>query len=70
MFKGLSRVFSSTTIGKHQFFSTQFYDPTLTLYMTTGKSIALMIQTFVDKIMSLPMFTAASFKISNIWKKM
>ena len=26
--KGLSRVFSSTIIGKHQFFSTQFYDPT------------------------------------------
>ena len=29
--KGLSRVFSSTTIWKHQFFSTQpFYSPTLT----------------------------------------
>ena len=70
--KGLSIVFSNTTVGKHQFFSPQFYDPTLTLYMTTGKSIALMIQTFVDKIMSmsLPMFMAASFKISNIWKKM
>ena len=40
--KGLSRVFSNTTVQKHQFFNTQ---PSLWsnshLHMTTGKSIAL-----------------------------
>ena len=35
--KGLSRVFSNTTVQKHQFFSTQLSHP----YMTTGKTIAL-----------------------------
>ena len=53
--KGLSRVFSDTTIQKHQFLATQ-----LSLmfqvshpYMTTGKTIALTIQSFVGKVMSL-----------------
>ena len=35
--KGLSRVFSNTTVQKHQFFGTQLSYP----YMTTGKTIAL-----------------------------
>ena len=52
--KGLSRVFSSTKILKHQFFSTL---PSLRSnsypYMTTGKIIALTIQTSVGKVMSL-----------------
>ena len=52
--KGLSRVFSSTTVWKRQLFSTQ---PSLWsnshLYMTTGKTIALTRQTFVGKVMSL-----------------
>ena len=51
--KGLSRVFSSTTVWKHPFFSTQpfffflaqFSHP----YMTTGKTIALTIQTLSVK---------------------
>ena len=43
--KGPSRVFSNTTVQKHQFFS----DP----YITSGKTIALTIQTFVGKVMSL-----------------
>ena len=52
--KGLSSVFSSTTIQKHQFFRAQ---PSLLvqpshLYMTTGKTIALTMQTFVSKVMS------------------
>ena len=53
--KGFSRVFSNTTVQKHQFFSTQ-----LSLwsnshpYMTTGKTIALTRQTVVSKVMSLP----------------
>ena len=52
LFLELSRVFSSTTIWKHQFFDT-LYGPTLTSYMTTGKTIALTIGTFVGKVMSL-----------------
>ena len=52
--KGLSRVFSSTTIQKHQFFGIQ---PSLWsnshLYMTIGKTITLTIWTFVGKVMSL-----------------
>ena len=48
--KGLSRVFSSTTIQKHQSsVLSLLYGLTLTLYMTTGKSIALTLQTFVGK---------------------
>ena len=49
--RGLSRVFSSTTIWKHQFFSSpafimvQLSHP----YMTTGESIASTIWTFVMK---------------------
>ena len=50
--KGLSRVFSNTTVQKHQFFSTQLYSPTLTS-MTTGKNIALIRWAFVGKGMSL-----------------
>ena len=41
--KGFSRVFSSTTVWKHQFFSVQpfFMVQLLHLYMTTGKTIGL-----------------------------
>ena len=50
--KGLSRVFSNTTVQKHQFFGAQ-----LSLeshpYMTTGKTIALTRQNLVGKVMSL-----------------
>ena len=50
--KGLSRVFSNNTVQKHQFFGTQ---PSLwsTSMMTTGKTIALTIRTFVGKVISL-----------------
>ena len=52
--KGLSRVFSNTTVQKHQFFGTQ---PSLWSnshpYMTTGKTIASAMQIFVGKVMSL-----------------
>ena len=50
--KGLSGVFLSNIIQKHQFISffvVQFSH----LYMTTGKTIDLDIQIFVDKVMSL-----------------
>ena len=60
LFKGLSRVFSwenrghSTTVEasilwRSAFFTVQLWQ----LYMTTGKTIALTIQTFVGKVMSL-----------------
>ena len=52
--KGLSRVFSNTTVQKHQFFGTQlFYTSTLNPYLTTGKTIALTRGTFVGNVMSL-----------------
>ena len=52
--KGLSRVFSNTTVQKHRFFgallsSVQLSHP----YMTTGKTIALTRRTFVGTVMSL-----------------
>ena len=79
-FKGLSRVFSNTTVQKHWFFGTQFFLQSKRTpksfkhhtskasvlwrsaffivqlsypYMTTGKTIALTRQTFIDNIMSL-----------------
>ena len=51
--KGLSTVFSNTTVQKHQFFDTQLYGPTLTSIHATGKTIALTRWTFVSKVMSL-----------------
>ena len=61
--KGLLRVFSSTTVQKHQFFSgsTFFMVQLSHLYMTTGKTIALTIQTFVGKVMSLLFNTLPRF---------
>ena len=44
--KGLSRVFSSTTVWKHQFFGAQLSHR----YMTTGKTTALTIWTFAGKL--------------------
>ena len=52
--QGFSRVFSSTTVSKHQFFSahlsllSNFTHP----YVTTGKTIALTIGTFVGKVIA------------------
>ena len=53
--KGLSRVFSNTTVQKYQFFGAQaFFIVQLSHpYMTTGKTIALIRSTFVGKVMSL-----------------
>ena len=53
-FKGLSRVFSNTTVQKHQFFGAQLSLVQLSHpYMTTRKAIALTRWTFVGKVMSL-----------------
>ena len=51
--RGLSRVFSNTTVQKHQFCSAFFIVQISHPYMTTGKTIALTRQTFVGKVMSL-----------------
>ena len=54
--KGLSRVFSNTTIQKHQFFSPQpslWSNSHIDTWMTTGKTIGLTLQTFVSKMVSL-----------------
>ena len=53
--KGLSRVFSNTTVQKHQFFGVQlcFIVQLSHPYMTTGKTIALTRWTFVGKVMFL-----------------
>ena len=59
--KVLWRVFSSTTVRKHQFFfMVQLSYP----YMTTGKTIALTIRTFVGKVMSLFFNTLYRFVIA------
>ena len=51
--KGPSRVFSSTTVQKHQLFGAQpsSWSNSHTC-MTTGKTIALTIRTFIGKVMS------------------
>jgi len=52
--KGLSRVFSNTTVQKHQFFSSAFLIVQLSHpHMTTGKTIALTRRTFLGKVMPL-----------------
>ena len=51
--KGLSRVFSNTTVQKHQFDSAFFMIQLSHPYRTTWKTIALTRWTFVGKVMSL-----------------
>ena len=52
--KRLSRVFSNTTLQKHQYFSSAFFMVQFSHpYMTTGKAIALTTGTFIGKVMSL-----------------
>ena len=52
--KGLSRIFSNTTVQKHQFFSSAFFIVQLSHpCMTNGETIALTRWTFVGKVMSL-----------------
>ena len=53
--RGLSRVFSNTTVQKHQFFSTQLSSQSNSHIHTwlTGKTIALTRRMFVGKVMSL-----------------
>ena len=61
--KALSRVFSSTTVQKHQFFGTwhfsTLYGPTLTSIHDYWKNRSLTGQNFVSKVMS-PLFNTLS----------
>ena len=64
--KGLSRVFSNTTVQKHQFFGAQ---PSLWSKLshpctTTGKTMSLTRWTFVDKVISLVFNTLSRFVIA------
>ena len=63
--KGLSRVFSNTTVRKLQFFSAPLYGPTLAPYMTTGKTIALTRQTFVGNVSAFK-YALSSLKQTTI----
>ena len=65
--KGLSRVFSSTTVWKHQYFGTHsafFMVQCSHPYTTTQKTVALTIWTFVGKVMSLLFNTFSRFVIA------
>ena len=62
--KGLSNVFSSTTVRKHQFFGSQPYGPVLTSVHDYWKTIALTMQTFVGKVISLLFNMLSSFLIA------
>ena len=63
--KRLSRVFSNTTVQKHEFFGAQPLMVQLSqLYMTIGKTVALTIGTFVGKVMSLLFNTLFRFAIA------
>ena len=58
--KGPSRVFSSTKYGEQPFFMVQLSH----LYMTTGKTTALTIWTFVNKVMFLLFNTLSNIVIT------
>ena len=69
--KGISRIFSNTTVQKHQFLGAQLsLGSILTPYMTTGKTIDLTRQTFVGKVMSL-LFNMLSWLVITFlpWSK-
>ena len=62
--KGLWRVFSNTTVQKHQFFGSQKVQLSH-LYITTGKTTALTRRTFVSKVMFL-LFNKIKFQYNQI----
>ena len=63
---GLSRVFSNTTVLKHQFFCTQpsFWSSSHIHTWLMEKPLSLTIWTFVDKVMSLLFSTLSKFFIA------
>ena len=68
--RGLSGVFSSTTVWRHQFFGIlpSFIVQLSQLYMTTGKTTALTIWTFVRRVMSL-LFNTLSRFVFAFWSR-
>ena len=62
---GLSRVFSNTTVQKHQFFGAHLSSQSNYPYMTTGKTITLTRQTFVGKVISLLFNILSRLVITN-----
>ena len=70
LFKGLSIVFSSTTVQKHQLFSAQtsLWSNSHISAWLLKKTIALTIQTFVSKVMSLLFNTLSRLVITFIPK--
>ena len=72
--KVFSRVFSSTTVGRHQFFGAQTFlwsnshIHLLHPYTTTGKTIALNIWAFVSKVISLLFNMLSRFVLASLPK--
>ena len=62
--KGLAGIFSSSTVQGHQFFGALLLLSALTLYVTTGKTIALTMWTFAGRVMSVLSNTLSRFVIS------
>ena len=62
--QGLSRVFSSTTVQSITSTFNLLYVQLSHLFMTTGRTIALTIRTFVSKVMSLLCNTLSRFVIA------
>ena len=69
--RGVTRVFSRTTVQKHQFFSAQtcFMVQLSYLYMTTGKTIVLTNWTSVSKVMCL-LFNTLSSLVAQMVKSL
>ena len=68
--KGLSRVFSNTTVQKHQFLVLSFlYSPTLISTHDYWKTIALTRWTFVGKVMSL-LFNSMESSRQEYWSRL
>ena len=66
--KGLSRVFSNTTVQKHKFFGAQLSIMVQLShsYMTTRKTVALTMGNFVGKVMSLLFNMLSRFVIAYV----
>ena len=66
--KGLAGVFSSITVRRHQFFGIlpSLWSSSHNRKMTTGKTIALTIRTFVSRVMSLLFNTLSRFIITYL----
>ena len=68
--KGLSRVFSNTTVQKHQLFAAQLLVQLSHPYMTTGNTIVLTRWTFVGNVMSLLFNILSRLVIASLsWSK-